>query len=53
MKYYKESLTTKRKKAACIVHALRRNCLLKYVTEGQRKGRGGEEEEDVSSYWIT
>jgi hypothetical protein len=31
---------------------LRRNCLLQHVTEGKIEGRE-EEEEDVSSYWMT
>jgi len=31
---------------------LRRNCLIKHVTEGQIEGRE-DKKEDVSSYWIT
>jgi hypothetical protein len=35
---------------------LRRNCLLKHVIEGKIEGGikvTGNEEEDVSSYWMT
>jgi hypothetical protein len=35
-----------------IGHILRRNCLLKHVIEGKIEGRE-DEEEDISSYWIT
>jgi hypothetical protein len=34
-----------------IGHILRRNCLLKDVNKGKRKGTG-DEEEDVSSYLM-
>jgi hypothetical protein len=30
-----------------------RNCILKYVIEGKRGKGAEEEEEDVSSYWMT
>jgi hypothetical protein len=32
---------------------LRRNCLLKHVIEGNIEGRREDEEEEVSSYWMT
>jgi hypothetical protein len=32
--------TAERRKANCIGHILRRNCLLKHVIEGKIKGRG-------------
>jgi hypothetical protein len=47
--------TIKRKKANCIGHIMRRNCLLKRATEGKTEeklevlGRRGEE---VRSYWM-
>jgi hypothetical protein len=47
--------TIKRWKANWIGHILRRNCLLKHVTEGKIEGRTEEterEEENVSSYWM-
>ena len=44
--------TIKESKANCIGHILRRNCLLKHVNIGKTKGTG-DEEEDVSSYWMT
>jgi hypothetical protein len=37
-----------KRKANCIGHNLHRNCLLKHVIEGKE-----DEEEDVSSYWMT
>jgi hypothetical protein len=41
-------------KAKLISHILRRNCLLKHIIDGKIEGMGREEEEeDVSSYWIT
>jgi hypothetical protein len=48
-----------KRKANWIGHILRRNCLLQRVIEGKMKGRikvtgrGGGEEEDVGSYWMT
>jgi hypothetical protein len=48
--------TIKRRKANWIGHILRRNCLLKHVIEGKLEGRiemREDEEEDVSSYWMT
>jgi hypothetical protein len=33
-------------------YIVRRNCLLKHVTEGKIEGRE-KEEGDVSSYWVT
>jgi hypothetical protein len=41
-----------KKKANWIGHIFRRNCLLKYVIEGQIEGRIEVTEEDVSSYWM-
>jgi hypothetical protein len=55
MKYYIES-RRRRRKANWIGHILRRNCLLKHVTEGMLEGRiemTGREQEEVSSYWMT
>jgi hypothetical protein len=40
-----------RKKGNWIGHTLRRNCLIRHVTEGQIEGRE-DKKEDVSSYWI-
>jgi hypothetical protein len=48
--------TVKRRKASRIGHILHRNCLLKHVIEGEREGRNKrheDEEEDVSSCWMT
>jgi hypothetical protein len=47
--------TIKRRKAKWIGHILRRNCLLKHVIEGNTDGqkRREDDEEDVSSYWMT
>jgi hypothetical protein len=48
--------TVKRRKANWIGHILRRNCLLKHVIEGKIEGKMEvlkDEEEDVSSYWMT
>jgi len=47
--------TTKRRKAKWTGHILCKERLLKHVIEGKKKGRidGGEEAEDVSSYWMT
>jgi hypothetical protein len=47
--------TTKRRKANCIGHVLRRNCPQKHVIQGQVEGRRlrDDEEEDVSSYRVT
>jgi hypothetical protein len=42
----------KRRKANWIGHILRRNCLLKHVVGGRIEVRE-DEEEDVSSYWMT
>jgi hypothetical protein len=44
-----------RRKVNWIGHILCGNCLLKYVTERKVEGRIGreDEEEDVSSYWMT
>jgi hypothetical protein len=37
-----------------VYNILRRNCLLKHVIEGKQKEDVREdEEEDVSSYWMT
>jgi len=33
-------------------HILRRNCLLKEANKGKREGTG-EEEEEVSTHWMT
>jgi hypothetical protein len=45
--------TIKTRKANWIGHILRRNCRLKHATEGKIVGKGGgEEEEDVSRYWM-
>jgi hypothetical protein len=44
--------TMKRRKSNWIGHILRGNCLLKHVIERKVKGRG-DEEEDLSSYWMT
>ena len=46
----------RKRKANWIGHILRRNCLLKQVIEGKKKGRWKwqeDEEEDVRSYWMT
>jgi len=43
--------TTKRK-ANWLGHILRRNCLLKHVTEG-KIGVGKDDEKDIGRYWIT
>ena len=48
--------TVKRRKANCIGHIMRRNCLIRQVIEGKIQGREGvnkDDEEDVSSYWMT
>jgi hypothetical protein len=46
--------TIKRRKANWIGHILRKNCLLKHVIEGKIEQKLQEdEEEDVSSYWMT
>jgi hypothetical protein len=45
--------TMKRRKDKWVVRILRRNCLLKHVTEGQAEGRMEDEEEDVNSFWMT
>jgi hypothetical protein len=48
--------TVKRRKANWIADIVRRNCFLKHVTEGKIEGRvevTGNDEEDVSSYWMT
>jgi hypothetical protein len=48
--------TAKRRKANWIRQILHRNCLLKHVIEGKIEGRikvREDEEEDVSSYWMT
>jgi uncharacterized protein YnzC (UPF0291/DUF896 family) len=48
--------TIKIRKANWIGHILRRNRLLKHVIQGKLEGRiegKKDEEEDVSSYWIT
>jgi hypothetical protein len=42
----------RRRKANWIDHILYRNCLLKHVIEGKIEGRE-DEEEDVTSYWMT
>ena len=44
--------TIKRRKANWIGHNLCRNCLLEHIIEGKIEGMINEEE-DVSSYWIT
>jgi hypothetical protein len=44
--------TVKGWKVNWIGHILRRNCLLNLVIEGKIKERE-DEEEDVSSYWMT
>ena len=44
----------RKRKANWIGHILRRNCLLQQVIEGKIKGKRKEEEEEgVSSYWMT
>ena len=46
----------RKRKANWIGHILRRNCLLKQVIEGKKRGRWKwqeDEEEDVRSYWMT
>ena len=47
--------TIKRRKANWIGHILRRNCLLKHVTEGKIEGQKWREEEEggVRSYLVT
>jgi hypothetical protein len=48
--------TIKRRQANWIGSILRRNCLLKHAIEGKLEGRiemVGDEEEGVSSYWMT
>jgi len=48
--------TIKRSGANWIGHILRRNCLLNHVTEEKQKEGlkwRGDDEEDVSSYWMT
>jgi hypothetical protein len=44
--------TIKRRKVKRLGNILRRNCLLKHVIE-EKIGRTEDEEEEVSSYWIT
>jgi hypothetical protein len=44
--------TIKRRKVKGLGNILHRNCLLKHVIE-EKIGRTEDEEEDVSSYWIT
>jgi hypothetical protein len=42
------------RKANCIGHILRRNCLLKQVIEGKiKEERQEDKEEDVRNYWMT
>jgi hypothetical protein len=46
----------KGRKATWIGHILHRNCLLKHVIEVKIEGKievKTDEEEDISSYWIT
>jgi hypothetical protein len=46
--------TAKRSEANWIGHILRRNCILKHVTEGKKEGRlymRGRRGNEVSSYW--
>ena len=47
----------RKRKANWIGHILRRNCLLKQITEGKIKGQievtKKNEEEGVRSYWMT
>jgi hypothetical protein len=48
--------TTKRRKATCSGHILRRNCLTKYVIRGKIVGGievTGRQGKNVSSYWMT
>jgi hypothetical protein len=48
--------TIRRRKANWIGHILRRNCLLKHVTEGKLEGRTEmmrRRGKGVSSYWMT
>jgi hypothetical protein len=45
--------TRKRRTVNCIVHISRRNCLLKEVRIKRRKYWREDEEEDVSSYFVT
>jgi hypothetical protein len=48
--------TIKQRRATWIGHILCRNCILKNVIEGkiEKETEGGEEEEEgVSSYWMT
>jgi replicative superfamily II helicase len=50
-------LHTIKRTANWIGHILRRNCLLKHIIEGKIEARlevrGEDQEEDVSSYWMT
>lgn len=43
---------TKGRTAVCIGHIFHRNCLLDHCIEGKIEGQE-EEEEDMSSYWMT
>jgi hypothetical protein len=45
-------LQTNERRANWIGHILCRNCLLKDVNKGKTEGTG-DEEDDVSSYWMT
>ena len=47
--------TARRRRANCIGHILRRNCLLKHVIELKIEGYKSREDvgEDVRSYWMT
>jgi len=46
--------TIKRIKDNWVGHILRRNCLLKHVTEGQTVWKlRGDEEVDVNTFWMT
>ena len=48
--------TIKKRKNNLIDYILRRNCSLRHVIEARIEGRievTNDEEEDVSSYWVT
>jgi hypothetical protein len=48
--------TIKRRKDNRVGHIVRRNCLLKHVTEGQTEGRKevtGRRGRRVNSFWMT
>jgi hypothetical protein len=45
--------TIKRRKANCIGHILRRNCLLKHIIEAKTEGEIGVTGKEGSNYWMT